>query len=64
MALEELWYRNYASFYSHILQDLFLPVIRDTFVKPNVLFERLGEVHQEILGENLVYPVHGPRQAS
>ncbi len=51
-------------FYSHILQDLFLPVIRDTFVKPNVLFERLGEVHQEILGENLVYPVHGPRQAS
>lgn len=48
-------------FYTHILNDLFLPAVADTVINPNFLLSRIGRDSTRVEGKDVVFPVHTGR---
>lgn len=48
-------------FYTHVLNDLFLPGVADTVITPNTLLSRLPRDKTRVEGKNVVFPIHTGR---
>lgn len=47
-----------SSYYTNILQDMFLPAMADAVIYPNTLFKRIPRSSRHVEGKLVKYPVH------